>query len=79
MWQNYIALRNIENLFKRKRAFDSLKADFYQYVISIPSNTKNMPPMMFGEIGYIEQSVLGDYYDNKTGFIVEDTKSIVIW
>ncbi len=79
VWQNYIALRNIGDLFKRKRAFDSLKADFYQYVISIPSNTKNMPPMLYGEIGYIEQSVLVDYYDNKTGFIVEDTKSIVIW
>jgi hypothetical protein len=34
---------------------------------------------MYGEMGYIKQSLLGDYYNKETGFIVKDTKSIAIW
>lgn len=78
VWQQYLALKDVNDLFERKKLFDSLKADFYRYVISIPSNIKNMPPM-FGEIGYVKQAILKDYYDSETGFITKDTKSVVIW
>ncbi|MEW6741041.1 MAG: CRISPR-associated helicase Cas3' [Nitrospirota bacterium] len=78
VWQQYLALKAVNDLFERKKLFDSLKADFYRYVISIPSNIKNMPPM-FGEIGYAKQAILIDYYDGETGFITKDTKSVVIW
>jgi len=77
-WKKYLNLKNIEDLFLRKKTFDSMKADFYQYVISIPMNTENRPEM-FGEIGYVKQAVLKDYYDCETGFITKNTKSVVIW
>lgn len=78
IWQQYLDLKTVDELFKRKRLFDSIKSDFYQYVISIPTNIKNMPPM-FGELAYVKHAVLRDYYDNETGFIIKDTKSVVIW
>ncbi len=78
IWKKYINLKNIEDLFQRKKTFDSIKTDFYKYVISIPTNTKNMPTIV-GEIGYVKQSILKDYYDNETGFITKDTKFVVIW
>ncbi len=78
IWKKYLELINIENLFERKKVFDSIKADFYQYVISIPKNTENMPEMI-REIGYIKKGDLKDYYDNETGFITKNTKSVVIW
>jgi CRISPR-associated endonuclease/helicase Cas3 len=78
IWGEYMKLKNIADLFLRKRTFDSIKTDFYQYVISIPANTKNMPTLV-GEIGYVKQAVLGDYYDGETGFITKDTKSVIIW
>lgn len=78
IWRRYTDLKNIDDLFLRKNIFDSLKADFYQYVVSIPINVKNIPPL-FGETGYVKQPVLNDFYNKETGFITKDTKSIVIW
>ncbi len=78
IWQQYLALRDVKDLVEKKNIFDSLKAEFYQYVISIPSNIKNIP-QMFGEIGYVEHAILKDYYDSETGFIIRDTSSEVIW
>ena len=77
LWQKFINLKNIDDLFKRKRYFDSIKADFYQYVISIPKNAKNRPPII-GDLGYIENSKIQKYYDSQTGFILKDETSIVI-
>lgn len=78
VWKKYLNLKNIDDLFLRKKTFDSMKADFYQYVISIPKNTENRPETV-GEIGYVKQAVLKDYYDDETGFITKDTESVVIW
>ena len=76
--RKFMNLKSIDDLFLRKKTFDSIKADFYQYVISIPENAKNRPQMV-GEIGYVKQAILKDYYDTETGFITKDTKSVVIW
>jgi CRISPR-associated endonuclease/helicase Cas3 len=78
IWRKFMNLRSIADLFLRKKTFDAIKAEFYQYVISIPMNTKNMPQIVV-EIGYVKQSILNDYYDSETGFITKDTKSVVIW
>ncbi|MCL4537847.1 MAG: CRISPR-associated helicase Cas3' [Nitrospirae bacterium] len=77
-WQQYLGLKAVKDLFERKRLFDLLKSDFYRYVISIPANIENMPPL-FGELGYVTQSVLEDYYDKETGFKTKDNRSVVIW
>jgi CRISPR-associated endonuclease/helicase Cas3 len=78
IWRKYMNLKNIENLFERKKTFETIKADFYQYVISTPLNTKNRLEMV-GVIGYVKQAILKDYYDDETGFITKETKSVVIW
>ncbi|MFQ3573539.1 MAG: CRISPR-associated helicase Cas3' [Thermodesulfovibrionales bacterium] len=78
VWKKFMDLRSIDDLFLRKKTFDAMKAEFYQYVISIPKNTKNMPHII-GEMGYVKQSIIDDYYDSETGFITKDTKSVVIW
>jgi len=65
-------------LFERKKAFDAFKADFYQYVISIPTNVKNSPHEA-GFLSYVRNTVLSDYYNLETGFITKDDRSIVIW
>lgn len=78
IWREFMNLKNIDDLFLRKKTFDTLKAEFYQYVISIPKNIKNMPPMI-GEMGYVKQAIINDYYNMETGFITKDPKSVVIW
>lgn len=78
IWTRYLNLKHIDDLFLRKKIFDSIKADFYQYVISIPLNTKNRPTMV-GELGYVKKSVLIDYYNSETGYITRDTRSVIIW
>lgn len=78
IWQKYISLKNVTDVFERKKLFDAIKANFYQYVISIPANVENIPPM-FGEIGYVNMEVLRDYYDTETGYITKETRHTVIW
>ncbi|MDY7036351.1 MAG: CRISPR-associated helicase Cas3' [Thermodesulfobacteriota bacterium] len=78
VWNKYNEIGNIKNLFKRKKAFNEIKADYYKYVISIPAKVKNSPPEI-GHLCYVNNTVLSDYYDIETGFISKDERSIVIW
>ncbi len=77
IWQRYTNLVKIKDLFERKKSFDLMKADFYQYIISIPSNAKNRPPKV-GDMGYVELSAIHDFYDDMTGFIPKDERSVLI-
>lgn len=77
IWIKFMELE-AKDLFERKKAFDSIKADFYQYVISIPTKVKNSPPEV-GFLGYVRNAVLSDYYNLETGFITKDDRSFVIW
>ena len=78
VWNEYIKLKEIDNLFLRKNKFDAMKANFYQYMISVPANIDNIP-IVYGELGYVKQSLLKDYYDEEIGFITKDTRTIVVW
>jgi len=75
LWQRYIDLKKIKNLFKRRSIFDEFKADFYKYVISIPEKTENMPAEVEG-FKYVNAASLKDYYDSETGFKTSDVLSI---
>lgn len=77
VWSQYMELKS-KDLFERKKAFDAIKADFYQYVISIPTKVKNSPPE-FGFLGYVRNAVISDYYNSETGFITKDDRSLIIW
>ncbi|MDI6604038.1 MAG: CRISPR-associated helicase Cas3' [Thermoanaerobacteraceae bacterium] len=73
LWQKYIDLKEIKNLFERRNLFNKFKADFYKYTISIPATTENMPADVEG-FKYVNNESLKEYYDKETGFI---TKGIV--
>ncbi len=75
IWQKYLQLGEIEDLFQRKAAFDAIKGDFYKFTISIPANTANLPPEVAG-FRYINWTSLAEYYDPATGFICEEVISI---
>lgn len=78
IWNQYLRLKEVEDPFLRKKTFDKIKADFYQYVISTPIHLTHAVPS-YGEIGYIKQTRLCDFYDSATGFVTKDTRSVVIW
>jgi len=69
VWQKYVELKEIKNRFERKKAFDIIKADFYQYVISVSAKTENRPPEVAG-FRYVSNNLLEDYYDPATGYKV---------
>lgn len=75
VWSNYYNLKNIENLFERKKKFNQIKSQLYQYIISIPISIKNKPPMI-GKIGYIGYKDIKNYYNFDTGYIREDNTII---
>lgn len=76
LWKMYMELKEIENPVERKIKFDNFRAEFYQYVISVPVNVKNLPVIVEG-FAYINRNSLSDYYDPITGYICED--KLLIW
>lgn len=75
VWQQYIELKKIKDIFERRERFKKFRADFYKYVISIPVYTKNKPPIIEG-FGYVNKNSLNEYYDKFTGFKCEGELSI---
>jgi len=75
-WERYLEIKEIRELRKRKSAFASLKADFYQYVVAVPLNVQNLPPEVEG-FRYVNKEALEDYYDAATGFICSGV--VPIW
>ena len=69
VWQKFVAIWEIADLFERKKAFDSIKADFYQYVIAVAVKD-NEPPLQNG-FYYVSRENLADYYDEESGFILK--------
>ncbi len=78
VWRHYLSLKEITNLFEKRKAFDSLKGKFYQYVITIPKYIENKPPLI-GELGYVTKEFLKDYYDHETGYKTKESKTLLIW
>lgn len=78
IWNEFKFIIKIKDRFQKKLAFDAIKSKFYNYVISVPQNTQNMPEII-GEIGYVKRSLLDEYYDKDTGFKIKDKNSIIIW
>ncbi|MCX7795053.1 MAG: CRISPR-associated helicase Cas3' [bacterium] len=67
IWERFIDVKGIKDLVERRIEFNKFKADFYKYVISIPVNVENIPPIING-FGYVSNSSLSEYYDEVTGF-----------
>lgn len=67
LWEKFTKIKEIKDLIERRIEFNKIKANFYKYVISIPVNVENIPPIING-FGYVSKSSLSDYYDEITGF-----------
>jgi CRISPR-associated endonuclease/helicase Cas3 len=69
IWDKYEKIISNNKLkgFKKKKRFLKIKKKFYDYVISIPINSQNLPPQVNG-LYYIPNSQINDYYDKETGF-----------
>lgn len=76
LFEHYEKILKIEDQWERKKAFRDIKADFYQYIISIPRKVDNKPPIVNG-IGYLTKTQLEDYYDLTLGYKTEQTS--LIW
>jgi len=70
VWGEFVKLKNIEDFYKRRKAFNDLRADFFQYVISVSAKkaAENLPPEVAG-IRFVSQAQIAEFYDFETGFI----------
>jgi len=75
VWGEYLALKEIKDLWERRNAFERIKSRFYQYVISVPQFSKRLPPEVEGFL-YVSKGDLRDYYDPYTGFKCEEETAI---
>jgi len=66
VWKEFSKIWKLPDIFQRKQAFDSIKADFYKFVVSVPIKD-NQPPIE-NNFYYVPYENLNDYYDLETGF-----------
>jgi len=76
VWQSFIEIKEIKNLFDRRKEFLRIRREFYNYIISIPLKTENLPPKV-NDIFYISQAQLNDFYDIETGYKTDS--ELLIW
>lgn len=69
VWKEYENILKIKDVFERKEAFDRIKKDFYDYVISVP--IKENIPLFENYFYYIPKSNLDEYYDIESGFKIK--------
>ncbi|GIX41986.1 MAG: CRISPR-associated helicase/endonuclease Cas3 [Leptospiraceae bacterium] len=69
IWEEFSRIWKIQDLFQRKKAFDSIKSEFYQYVISVP--IQENPPELKNYFYYVSNSILENYYDLETGYKIK--------
>ena len=75
IWQRYVEIKGIKDLFQRRLHFSRIKADFYKYVISVPMETNNIPPEVAG-FRYVANNMLDEYYHKNTGFMTQGVMAL---
>lgn len=78
IWGKYQEVKTIENRFDRKDAFSVIKADFYNYVISVDPKKLGKTVMDNEWLGYIGINDLSRKYDLETGFISHKKEDVFI-
>lgn len=74
-WEDYSVVCLENNRIERKKKFNAIKQEFYEYVINIPR--KGNLPAEVNSIYYVSNSDLNNYYDKDFGFIFDNTA--LIW
>jgi CRISPR-associated endonuclease/helicase Cas3 len=69
VWNKYDEIIKNKKLrgFEKKMEFLKIKKEFYNYIISIPKHSQNLPQEING-LYYVSNSLVDDYYDKETGF-----------
>uniref|UniRef100_A0A7C2K4C3 CRISPR-associated helicase Cas3 n=1 Tax=candidate division WOR-3 bacterium TaxID=2052148 RepID=A0A7C2K4C3_UNCW3 len=75
VWKEFTEIMETKDYLERHRKFLEIRKDFYDYVISVPRNTQNLPPLI-NNTYYVPFTQLNDYYDIVTGFKT-DTEAII--
>jgi len=77
IWKRFCEIKEIKDLVERRIEFNKIKSSFYKYVVSIPVNVENIPPIING-FGYVSNSNLSEYYDEIAGFKPKGD-TILLW
>jgi len=75
VWNAFLEIKEIKDLWQRRLAFDKIKGDFYQFVVSVPIKVENLPPEVSG-FRYVNNDSLSDFYDPETGFKLKGGSAI---
>jgi CRISPR-associated endonuclease/helicase Cas3 len=67
LWQEYVKIKEIKDIFKRRKEFYKIKGDFYNYVVNVQVK-ENTPPYKEG-FYHVSGEMLPSFYDMETGFI----------
>jgi len=69
LWNRFLGMMSIQDLFKRKEKFLKIKKDFYDYVISVPEKFVDEEEFENSGIVYINRNMLESCYNINTGWI----------
>jgi CRISPR-associated endonuclease/helicase Cas3 len=62
----------LKDPIEKRNAFDKVKKTFYDYLITVPKNTRNLPEKEEHlDLYYVKRQDLNDFYDPKTGYILK--------
>lgn len=76
VWSKYLEYKKIEDIKARRNKLESIKVDFYNYVISVFKN--KCKEHVDGGIGYISSYELQSVYDKKFGYKSEEDSHIIL-
>lgn len=76
LFEQYESIIHMDDRWGQQEAFAKVKADFYQYTVSIPIRVDNKPPIRWG-IGYVSMDELHDFYDEALGY--KTTNTSLFW
>lgn len=77
VWLEYEDIvQHCEDFYQRQERFETIKKDFYQYVISVTVNEGMFLPPEFNNFCYVSKFQLKSYYDKNLGFDTSNYENI---
>lgn len=73
IWEKYNLILKIKNQFERKKEFNKIKKDLYQFIVSVPERVfKKHLDISENQLNRISKEMLSTIYSKETGFIRND-------
>ncbi len=76
IWNKYNEYKKIKDRYERKNKLESIKGDFYKYVISVFKN--KFKEELQEDIAYISNNQLQSTYDYNFGYKIEEDNSYIL-